>query len=152
MIVMLLAVLAQGAPDPASAAVEHFVAAVQTGQVEQSKKALADGKIREVQPVYKVARGTTFPGNQSKIEDLLSYVKSCATYTIKGSSFSASEPMRDFNVRWVCGGEKRYAAIVASRDGRIVKVFWGALGFAAPPRGDTFLPAVLKSEEARSNG
>ena len=149
MIAVLLLAAVQGASDPALEAAERFVAAVQAGQIEHSKEALGQGRIRKVQPVYKVARGRTFPGVQSRIEDLFEYVKPCGSYSVKRGMFSPNEQMRDFTVRWVCGGETRYGAIVASRDGRITKVFWGALGYAAVPKGDTFLPAVMPREQSK---
>ena len=149
MIAMLLLAAVQGASDPALAAVERFVAAVQGGHLEQSKEGLGQGLIRKVQPVYKVARGKTFPGVKSGIEELFEYVKPCTSYSVKRGTFAPGEQMRDFTVRWVCGGEARYGAIVATRDGHIVKVFWGALGYAELPDGRTFLPAVMPREQSK---
>jgi hypothetical protein len=149
-IAALLLATIQSAPDPALEAAERFVAAIQAGQLEQSKEALGQGVIRKVQPVYKVARGKTFPGVQSGLGDLLEYVKPCTSYSVKRGTFAASEQMRDFTVRWACGGESRYGAIVTSRDGRVVKVFWGALGYAGVPDGRTFLPAVMSHEQGRA--
>ncbi|RYE64439.1 MAG: hypothetical protein EOO83_01345 [Oxalobacteraceae bacterium] len=153
MIVGILLAAVQVASDPDIAVVERFVAAVQAGQLEQANEALGQGQIRKVEPVYKTARGRTFPGIKSRIEDLSEYVKPCTSYSVKRGTFATSEQLRDFTVRWACGEETRYGAMVATRDGHIVKVFWGALGYAGVPDGRTFLPAIMPREQGKkTNG